>query len=280
MKIITIGNAVMDYYKDLNQMYPGGSALNVSVYSKRFGAEKSSFLGIIGTDAEGKHIERVLSQEKVDFTRLRKVVGKTSKVTITLNEDKDRIIGTWDKGVLSSVSIQLNKEDINFIESHDILHVGLNSFLDDELEALSQIISISYDFSTERREEHLNKVCPNLRYAFFSGSDLTINESKDLINYVHQLGTQFVFVTRGDKGAISSNSKSIYEQPIEKVEVKDTLGAGDSFVSMILTNMNHTDDLQEITKQATTVATKICNNLGAFGHVLTLEDENNKIRNR
>ncbi len=270
MKIITIGNSVIDYYPDLNQMYPGGSALNVAVFSKRFGAEKSSFIGIIGTDTASEHIEQVLTLEAVDAARLRKVVGPTSRVTIKLDERGDRIIGSWDKGVLSSVSLQLNKEDLEFIQSHDILHLGLNSFLDEELGALSKMLSISYDFSTTRNKDQLQSVCPHLEFAFFSGSDLSVDECKDFAGYVHSLGTKFVIITRGEHGAVLSDSERQYEQSINKAEVKDTLGAGDSFVAMMLTNMLKTTDFSVLLKDSTTIATEVCGSLGAFGHALTL----------
>lgn len=270
MKIITIGNGVIDYYSDMNKMFPGGSALNVAVFSKRFGVEKSSFIGIIGTDYEGMHIEEVLRRESVDTTRMRKVVGETSKVTIKLDEEKDRIIGTWDKGVQAFVSIQLNEDDYAFIQSHDVLHVGLNSFLDEELESLSQIIALSYDFSTRRDKEHLERICPYLTYAFFSGSDLSQEECKELMEYVHQLGTQYVLITRAEKGAILSDSKTIYEQTIQPTEVKDTLGAGDSFVAMTLATISGSTNLQDVLQQSTNAATQICCSLGAIGHSLTM----------
>jgi|SRR5690625_818879 len=167
MKLITIGNSVIDYYPDLDKMYPGGSSLNVSVFSKRFGSKKSAFIGMIGTDEEGKHIEKVLDEEQIDKDRIRKVVGKSSKVTIKLDSDGDRIIDKWDKGVQSLVAIQLNEDDLKYIASYEVLHIGLNSFLDDQLELLSKRISLSYDFSTTRNKEHLQAVCPFLEYAFF-----------------------------------------------------------------------------------------------------------------
>ncbi|UUZ82028.1 hypothetical protein LJK88_47265 [Paenibacillus sp. P26] len=53
MKLIGIGDAVVDYYKDQGMIYPGGSVVNVAVAARRNGAEQSAYLGILGTDLAG-----------------------------------------------------------------------------------------------------------------------------------------------------------------------------------------------------------------------------------
>src|SRR5699024_6593090 len=133
MKVITIGKSVIDYYPDLNKMYTGGSSLNVTVFNKRFGAIQRVFIGMIDTDEEGEHIEKVLKKEQINKDKIRKVVGKSSKVTIKQTTDGDIIIDKWDKGVQSLVTIQLNEDDLKYIALYDVLHIGLNSFLDDQL---------------------------------------------------------------------------------------------------------------------------------------------------
>ena len=50
MKIISVGDNVVDCYRDQQIYYPGGNAVNVAVNCKRFGAEKSSYIGIFGDD--------------------------------------------------------------------------------------------------------------------------------------------------------------------------------------------------------------------------------------
>lgn len=272
MKVITIGNSVIDYYPDLNKMYPGGSSLNVSVFCKRFGAKQSAFIGMIGTDEEGEHIEKVLNKEQINKDRIRKVVGKSSKVTIKQTPDGDRIIDKWDKGVQSLVTIQLNEDDLKYIALYDVLHIGLNSFLDDQLKKLSNRISLSYDFSTTRDQAHLQAVCPYLEYAFFSGSDLSPAECNELIKQVHEYGTKYVIVTRGKYGAILSDFKTIYTETIDEKMVKDTLGAGDSFIAMILTNINQSTNLSNLLKESTAMATETCVNVGAFGHAFLVNN--------
>lgn len=54
MKLIAVGDNVVDYYQDQETFYPGGNALNVAVLAKRLGHE-ASYIGIVGND-EARHI--------------------------------------------------------------------------------------------------------------------------------------------------------------------------------------------------------------------------------
>jgi fructoselysine 6-kinase len=270
MKLISIGNSVMDYYPDKKKMYPGGNALNVAVLSKRYGAEKSSFVGILGNDPEGWHIEKALETEAVNTSRIRKVEGATGKVKIKLDEGGDREFAEWIKGVQALVKMQFTPEDLNYILSHTHLHTSVNSYLDKEIPELSKGISISYDFSTNREEEYLKSICPYIDFAFLSGSDLSMDSCENLIEFVHQLGTKYVVVTRGEHPAILSDFGKIYKQPVTSGKVVDTLGAGDSFISMLLVQFYKTQNLKDAMKKATEAATETCSNYGAFGYGFTL----------
>lgn len=58
MKLIAVGDNVVDYYQDQETFYPGGNALNVAVLAKRLGHE-SSYIGIVGNDeSRGASVER------------------------------------------------------------------------------------------------------------------------------------------------------------------------------------------------------------------------------
>lgn len=42
MKLVGVDDNVIDFYKDPEGIFPGGNALNVAVFSKRNGVERSS----------------------------------------------------------------------------------------------------------------------------------------------------------------------------------------------------------------------------------------------
>lgn len=50
MKLLGLGDNVMDAYLFRGELYPGGNAANVAVLAKRAGAEKSGYIGVLATD--------------------------------------------------------------------------------------------------------------------------------------------------------------------------------------------------------------------------------------
>ena len=61
IKVIGIGDNVCDQYYPTKIMYPGGQAMNFSVYAKMLGAQ-SAYLGVFGKDRVAEHIISVLDE--------------------------------------------------------------------------------------------------------------------------------------------------------------------------------------------------------------------------
>lgn len=275
MKLIGIGDAVVDYYKDQAIIYPGGSVVNVSVAAMRNGAVQSAYMGILGTDEAGDHIVQSMLEEGIDVRRVRRIEGPTGQATVTLNDEGDRIfIGTnKDTRVTSLVSLQFNQEDLAYIQTYDIVHscISINHGLEKELPKIADK-TLSFDFSTKEywTMKYLEEVCPYLSYAFFSGSDLQLSEIRDLIEYVHRLGVGVVGITRGEKPAIFSENGVSFEQSPTPTQVVDTMGAGDSFIGSFLTNYGKTIDMASSLRKAAEYAAAVCSYYGAFGRGMGL----------
>jgi len=267
MKVIAVGDNIIDRYVDQLMNYPGGNALNVAVFSKRYEAKKSSYIGIIGNDEGGEHIEATLLDEEIDVSRLRKVIGESGKTKVIVNKEGDRVFDSWNYGgVQSLVKIKLSEEDINFIKEHQILHSSVYSYSENLLPLLYRHIFLSFDFSTKKDRSYLEKICPYLTFAFYSGSETSQKECLELINTSHKLGTSNVIITRGKKGALFSNGKNIYEQPSIETKVVDTLGAGDSFIAKFLIQFHLTNNPKLSLEKAVEAASDTCKYFGAFGY--------------
>lgn len=269
MKIIGIGDSVVDFYKHEGLIYPGGNAVNVIVSAKRNGAKESAYLGIVGNDEEGKHILESLNSENIDISRVRKVYGPTGEAIISLTEDGDRqFIGTNRAvRVQSLLSLRLNQEDMDFIDGYDLIHTSINSDLEYELPKLAHK-DISFDFSTPNRwdNNYLERVCPFINYAFFSGSDMSPEEIDQLIEMVHQYGVEIVGVTRGADSAIFSRNGERFEQEPLPTKLVDTMGAGDSFIGGFLAAYYDSKDIKEALHIAAQSAAITCECSGAFGY--------------
>ncbi|MEJ9305176.1 fructoselysine 6-kinase [Priestia megaterium] len=267
MKLIGVGDNVVDYYKDQGKIYPGGNALNVAVFYNRLSNHQSSYMGIVGNDESAEHVVNTLQQEKMDISRVRRAVGENGMAIVTLDEQGDRVfVGSNKGGVQSRLKLMLNELDLTYIRQHDLLHTSVFSHLESDLPLLHKIIDISFDFSTRYDEEYLQQVCPYISYAFFSGSSLPEEECMNLIKRVHLLGTSVVCVTRGEEGALLSVENQLFKQPIIPTNVVDTLGAGDSFIAGFLSSYLPEKNIAKALHNGSLVASQTCQNYGAFGY--------------
>jgi fructoselysine 6-kinase len=267
MKLIAIGDNVVDYYKDREEIFPGGNAVNVAVFSKWYGADQSSYIGIVADDEGGRLVAKSLNKEQIDISRMRYAIGQNEESIVALNEEGDRIFVGSVHGVQSQLKLLLDNEDLAFIQQHDVVHTSIYSHLESELPKLQAIRSISYDFSTNRDEKLLKEVCPFLTYAFFSGGGFSREECIAFIRKIHQFGVKVVGITRGSLGAIFSDQKDVYEQPIvENKQIVDTLGAGDSFIAMFLMRYLAQGDMKSSLAAASDAASQTCSRFGAYGY--------------
>src|SRR3954471_788657 len=131
-RIVAVGDNVVDCYQTTDQMFPGGSCLNVSIFARRFGAA-SAYIGAVGQDAAGDLIRTALSEEGVVTERLRILPGPTGYCVIG-HQNGDRVFLTFDLGV--SV-FRPDDDDVEFVRSYDAVHIGQSSGLDADLRRFS-----------------------------------------------------------------------------------------------------------------------------------------------
>ncbi|ASS91402.1 PfkB family carbohydrate kinase [Aeribacillus pallidus] len=267
MRLIAVGDNVVDFYDDRQEMFPGGNAVNVSVFWKRYGADEVSYIGIVGSDEEGDHIINSLKMENIDVSRVRRVIGPSGEAVVALDEHGDRkFVGSNKGGVQKYVKLNFTEEELEFISTFSLLYTSVYSHLEKELPLLQKYIDISFDFSTKYDDDYLELVCPYVKYSIFSGGNLTKEECEALITRVHKAGTPNVIVTRGSEGSLFSDSRQIYEQGVVETDVVDTLGAGDTFVAVFLKEYLLHANAQEAMKKGSAAAAETCRRFGAFGH--------------
>lgn len=74
-----------------------------------------------------------------------------------------------------------------------------NAKLENDLPQLCGLVPVSFDFSTNREDDYLRRVCPYVTYAFFSGSDLSESECGELAKTAHGCGAKMVCMTQEAK---------------------------------------------------------------------------------
>lgn len=265
-KMIAVGDNVCDCYLDDGVYYPGGNAVNVAVNCKRDGLDEVAYIGMFGDDEKAAHIKWALQQEGVSYDRSRTMYAPSGSPGVRLVDGDRKFVGGPRNTAQHIARIRLMPEDLEYIASFGLCHTSCFSSIEYELEGMAKACKLSFDFSERMDEAYLQRVCPHLTYAFFSGSDLTEEQILALMSRCHRLGTKVVGVTRGSLGAIFSDGKRTYHQGIKKVEAIDTMGAGDSFIAGFLTAQIQGKDMETSLDFAATVAAASCRVHGAFGY--------------
>ena len=137
---------------------------------------------------------------------------------------------------------------------------------------------ISYDFSDDFDRAHALSICKYIDFGFFSCSDWTEKEVKELLEKAVQEGCTLAVATRGPDDVMLYNGQSWFYQAPEAIQPVDTLGAGDAFITAFLISYVEgkantgvlTDELiRSSLDKAASFAAKICQLQGAFGHGLS-----------
>lgn len=280
-KVIGIGDNVVDKYLHTGVMYPGGNALNFAVYAKSLGCQ-AAYIGIFGNDPEGDYVSSILKQLDIDTSHCRVMRGENGYACIDI-VDGDRVFLRSNKGGVARLNpIHLSEQDISFIKGFDLIHSSINSHIEPQLPLLrSAGVPVSYDFSNKATEEYCSQVCPYIDYGVISCGSLSEEETAKLIDTLHRHGTPYVIATRGSKGSIFSDGTQLYHHNADPITAKDTLGAGDAFLTAFLISYNSwlqdlkggkalpdqkDDAVQRAMEAGGKKAAEVCMVDGAFGY--------------
>lgn len=267
MKLIAIGDNVVDCYLDQRKYYPGGNCVNVAVNAKKNGAEKVAYIGIFGTDEKAEHIKYALGEESIDFTFSRTADGTSGQPKVSLTAGGDRVfVGGSKSTVQHKLKLQLTNEDLDFISNFDLCHISCYSSMESELDKLSRVIDISYDFSNRLDFEYIESVAEHIKYAFFSTADLVDEELSLFIEQVKTFNFDVIVLTRGGLPALFISTGDIFKQNLNSIPVVDTMGAGDSLIGSFLVNYTKGKSIDVSIEKATKSAEATCGIYGGFGY--------------
>jgi len=276
MKVIGIGDNVVDEYVHKSTFYPGGNAFNFSVYSKMLGFE-SAYLGIFGTDDAGKHVKQVANELEIDISRSLTEEGENGHAYVTL-KDGDRVFLSSNRGgIAKEKPLAFDDNDLEYISNFQLIHSSIHSNIIDELPKLKATnVPIAFDFSIALKDEFMKRICPYIDYAIISCGKIEDCDIEPTVKKFHAYGTKYVLATMGSKGAMFSDSKKFYNCKPKLVEPVDTMGAGDSFLTAFLTNFiqkqgsKNGEDYEEIVEESLRIASefsaKTCLVEGSFGY--------------
>lgn len=280
-KLLGFGDNVVDIYDHLKTMYPGGNCVNVSVYGKMAGCEKTAYMGYFGDDDRAELIMDTLEKIGVETVKCRQLHGENGYSRITLKDGDREFLDFNDGGIRGKTPYILDRFDLEYMRQFDFVHTGNYCYTESQLKIMKEAgIQISFDFSDDSSREYYEKYAPYVTYAFcsFDGED---EAAKEHLKFIKSLGPELVSLTRGSKGCIMYDGEQFYVQPATMIDnVADTMGAGDSFLTAFMDC--YIDQIKKGTDkpeaicislaEASKFAAYVCTLNGAFGYGKPYED--------
>lgn len=227
----------------------GGAESNVAVAAARLGAP-STWIGRVGDDAFGRRI-------------VRGVRGEGVNVIATIDPDLPTALMVKDRPSLGRTRVvyyrtgtagsRLAPEDVphDVVASAAILHITGIALALSERSAQTVIaaaraaktagVSVSFDlnyrskmWSTQAARQAFLEVFTFADLVFASDDEAAIAVDRgtpaELAARIASYGPGEVIIKMGERGAYALEGNTVYEQPAFRVDVADTVGAGDAFV--------------------------------------------------
>jgi fructoselysine 6-kinase len=278
LKVIGVGDNVVDDYAHIRTMFPGGNALNFSVYASMLGCE-SAYLGVFGSDIAADHVQRTLTEAGVDTSRCRCADGPNGRAVLTIEDGERVFIESNEGGVSKSEPTEFIFDDLDYLQAFSIMHTSAYSYMDRHLARMQSLDPLlSYDFSDDFDADNALSLCRNVDIGFFSCAEWTEKATLDLLEEVVARGCTLAAATRGPNEAILFEGQSWYRQAPRTVTPTDTLGAGDAFITAFLVayvsgkadaDAQPAFLIEGALEKAASFAAEICQLQGAFGHGLS-----------
>ncbi len=271
------GEVLWDVFPDHKKI--GGAPLNVALRLKSFKNDVAIISGI-GKDELGEKIITFLEERELsnDYVQIKESF-QTGEVTVTLDNTgsasyKIEQPVAWD-------NIELKQIDIDRVKNSDVFIYGSivcrnqtsrNTLLELLDYASFKVFDVnlrppfySYNLLSELmmkadfikfNDEELELISKNLN----SGYDSIEDNMKFILE---KFNAKYICVTLGGKGAILLFEGQFYSNSGYKITVKDTVGAGDSFLGSLLDKIANNSHPQESLNFACAVGALVASSKGA-----------------
>lgn len=275
-KVVCFGEILWDMFPGGKK--PGGAPMNVAFHLQKQGI-KSTLISAIGEDDNGQALLAHLVANSIDTTFVqRHPVLPTGTVDVTLDgEGKATYIinqpVSWD-------AISFNHSLTDLVAGADALAFGsLASRAAISASTLAELLrAASYRvFDMNLRPPHVNldvleRLLGNTNLLKINDEELvylrnTFNlpgdDHKALMALSDLFSIPSVCLTRGAQGAVLLHEKLLTSHPGFKVQVVDTVGAGDAFLATLVDGILNGSDIQKTLIRANAIGALVASKAGA-----------------
>ena len=280
-RVVSFGEILWD--KLPSGKVPGGAPLNFGYRLNSF--EKSlSIISKVGDDSLGKELIEFLNKSRLETKHIQiSKIYKTGEVNVSIDKN-----GIADYDILNPVAwdnISLNSKNIDLTKNSSIFVFGSlicrNVTSRETLKKLLKIAPFKL-FDVNLRSPYYNldlieELMLSSDFIKFNHEEITeissiYNKKKTSLESMiktvsKETKTNEICVTMGEKGACYYTNNSFYFQDGFKINVSDTVGAGDSFLATLVEGILNNTKPEKVLKKACAVAAIVASKRGATSKV-------------
>ena len=319
-KLCGIGEALIDFIPDVKgerlkdvpsfTRVAGGAPANVIGAVTKLGIP-SKMLTKLGVDPFGDYIIDVLNDAGIDTSNIeRDQEGETALAFVSLAADGNRDFKFYRK---NSADLRYSVDDIpeNILDDCGMIHFCSVDLVESPMKeahkklidmAIEQGVKVSFDpnlrFSLwddlDALKKTVNDFIPYADIIKISDEELEFitgkTDIKDAVPDLLSGRAKYVIYTKGADGAEIYTKDGVVEAPGYSIDVRDTTGAGDSFIGAFLFCIlrDEIDDLDSVSKDklyeyldfANAYAANTSTKEGALAAMATMDEIQEWIKNR
>jgi len=277
--VLTIGRSCVDFIivvdefpqenskmpLDSRLMEAGGQGGTSACCVSKLGG-KVSYIGQVGDDTEGQFCLSRLRAFDVD-TNFTKIIpkGKTPVAYIIVTKSNGNRTIVYEKNSLPRLNIKNIPQDLIF-NSKVIMIDPETTYL---IKDLNRKLKAKIVYDCERWQPDMEYMLKSADFfipssEFLDSTDL-FDKNEPFFKKIIQLNQMVknqLIITSGENGAYYFSNNNLYHVEVPKVNVKDTIGAGDNFHAAFSLAISKKYDLHEAVKFAVSVATLSCSEYG------------------
>lgn len=277
--VAAVGETLWDCFEDGKRL--GGAPANLAYHVSQWGA-RGIILTALGQDALGRELAHCLAEAGLDTSFVQwSESAPTGTVDVTTDQQGVPTFtvhpGAWDEMIFSAELESLAPTlDALVFGSLGQRYWKSRDTLDRLLDSLSPNCVRFFDMNlrdphyTEEivlrsleRTHWLKCNDDEVRY-LANAMGMEGDERLILENVLDRFGLSGVVCTRGRGGACLLTETGLWEQTGETVDVKDTVGAGDSFLATVVVGTLWGWPTEKILKNANHIAAYVCSQRGAM----------------
>lgn len=276
-KVVCFGEVLWDCFRDGKK--PGGAPMNVALHLRKQGLD-SVLISAVGQDEDGKRMRAFLATKGLGLSCIQtNTAFATGLVEVSLGEKGQATYAivepvAWD-------AIAYKPEYAELVRGTDAFVYG--SLAAREAGSRSALFKLLEDaslkvFDMNLRPPHFSKEI--IETLLYRADILKINEDElryleaeyqlnslddaDKLDWLSKaFAVHTICVTLGDKGAMAWYRGELFSHPGFKVEVVDTIGAGDAFLAAFIAGILEERSLPTILESACRAGAEVASKSGA-----------------